>query len=487
MKNRKIHYAWIILIACCLLQIGGLGSLSNTSSTFIQAVCTDRNLEFVAKEFDAAAVAENFKPLDEVKYKTQEELESAKIELCGSVEAYDAMKKAYTESYSKAQSTFTIYMAIQGIATALILPFAGKFLQKVNLRVVMSIGTILLCGTFAAMSRFTAMWQWYLAGVLMGIGSTVVFTLPAPVMIGNWFRKKTGLAMGLALACSNIGGAIMNPVLQSVVGDNNNWSKAYIVAAIVSLVAVLPCALFIVRFKPSDVGMQPYGAEETAAGTAGAPASLPGVSAKAATKSLAFYLVAITIAFLTYNTLLINLAQGYGASVGFSNSMRALVPSVILVCGILFKILLGWLNDKLGITKTIVIGSITAIVAFCALISVGFVSTANAKITLVFAGCALLGAISALVGTCPPLVVRKLFGVKEFSAIYGYITAVMSFSGALGMFIMPKLIEKGHGITAFASIGGGYTFAFIISAVLCLAALVCLLAAFKCGEKITQE
>ena len=52
MKTRKFHYAWVILIACCMLQVAGIGILSNTSASFITAVCSDRDLSFVNDAYE---------------------------------------------------------------------------------------------------------------------------------------------------------------------------------------------------------------------------------------------------------------------------------------------------------------------------------------------------------------------------------------------------------------------------------------------------
>ncbi|MEH7381666.1 hypothetical protein V7138_14485 [Bacillus sp. JJ1533] len=50
------------------------------------------------------------------------------------------------------------------------------------------------------MSQFTAVWQFYVTGAVLGLAVALVFVIPAPIMVGNWFQKKVGLEMGIAVS-----------------------------------------------------------------------------------------------------------------------------------------------------------------------------------------------------------------------------------------------------------------------------------------------
>ena len=87
------------------------------------------------------------------------------------------------------------------------------------------------------MGQFNAVWQWYVAGAVLGVAAAFAFLLPAPVMIGNWFKKKAGLAMGIAMACSGIGGAVMNPLGGALI-QSLGWRPTYAVLALIAAVLV---------------------------------------------------------------------------------------------------------------------------------------------------------------------------------------------------------------------------------------------------------
>ena len=52
------------------------------------------------------------------------------------------------------------------------------------------------------MGFYTAPWMCICSGIVFGTFGCCVFTIPLVSMIGNWFHKRTGVAMGIATAVS---------------------------------------------------------------------------------------------------------------------------------------------------------------------------------------------------------------------------------------------------------------------------------------------
>ena len=156
MKTGKFHYAWVILIACCLLQVAGVGVMSNTSASFITAVCSDKELPFVNEAYQKSYTAK------------ADELTASGVE-AASVQSQAA---AYADKHyiTDATPNFAMYMVLQGIVTGLTIFFVNKILKKFDIRAILLVGTIVTVGTFALMSTFTQLWQWYAAGIVLGMG-----------------------------------------------------------------------------------------------------------------------------------------------------------------------------------------------------------------------------------------------------------------------------------------------------------------------------
>jgi len=73
----------------------------------------------------------------------------------------------------------------------------GWFTDRFGTRSALLIGSLLTAISLTLAGRATALWQLYLFyGVLFGIARSS-FLVPVHLVVGMWFRKKLGLAMGI--------------------------------------------------------------------------------------------------------------------------------------------------------------------------------------------------------------------------------------------------------------------------------------------------
>ncbi|KAL7814069.1 major facilitator superfamily domain-containing protein [Trichoderma gracile] len=121
----------------------------------------------------------------------------------------------------------------------------GPIFDKHGSRALMFSGTAVCLLSFICSSFATQYYQYLLAqGILLGIGSALLF-YPATGAISEWFNHKRGLALGIALSGSSVGGIfwpiIINKLFASVPGP---WVHRII--ALIS-VPVLLISCFLVR------------------------------------------------------------------------------------------------------------------------------------------------------------------------------------------------------------------------------------------------
>ena len=462
MKTKKFHYAWVILIACCMLQVAGIGIMSNTSASFITAVCSDKDLSFVNEAYEKSYTAK----YDEL--------------VAGGVDATSAQTQATTHAEKQyvtdATPNFAMYMVLQGIVTGFTIFFVNKLLSKFDIRVILLAGTIVIVSIYALMSTFTQLWQWYIAGSVLGMATAVVWFLPAPIMIGNWFRKHLGIAMGVATGSAYIAGMAFNPVIAKVFVNNWGWSGAYIAVAAISLIISL-CVIFLCRMKPEDMGLAPLGADDkevlkSLAAKHNSEAANVGMDAKKAFRSSAFVMIVVAAALVAYNATHMNVAGNFGTMIGLGENASYIV-SAILLGGIVFRLLYGLLNDKIGLKKTISIGVFVEISGFLGLIIAN--NNINAR-TVAFIGAFLIGSMAAISSTLIPILVRQTFGGKNFGAIYGGVMAIVAIFGSTAVFIVPTIAKLSN-----------YTVTFTIAIIFCLIILACALGALKKGEKLIAD
>lgn len=58
---------------------------------------------------------------------------------------------------------------------------------------------------------------------MLGVAIPFAFA-PAPVMMGNWFRRRRGGYVGIAMARSGIGETVMEPVSGALI---NRWDGGF--------------------------------------------------------------------------------------------------------------------------------------------------------------------------------------------------------------------------------------------------------------------
>lgn len=331
---------------------------------------------------------------------------------------------------------FSAYPGIQALTIVVTLPLAGWLLPRLNLRILLSSLVVLMCGSVMAMSQFHSLSSWYWAAGFMGIGSGVLALLIAPILVRNWFHKHLGLAMGIVMACSGIGGALFNPITAWIITEWG-WRTAYLALGITAMAIMLPFTLFVLRFQPSDVGLQPYGADEVTppalaeapgeAVKAPAPVEPPGVPAREAFVSPGF---ATLLVFVVGISIFVSIQQhipGYASSLGHPDTLGASLVSLSMIGIILGKLGLGALNDRMGVYRTATLGLVLA------LIGVGCLLGGKLGTGALFPGAFLVGIGVALPTVQNPMLVNAMFGKRSYSQVFSVVSVVLVIVSAVGL------------------------------------------------------
>ncbi len=341
--------------------------------------------------------------------------------------------KAVSDGIGSPVSAVALMMTVCTITLTFAAPIAGNLFPRIDSRILLSaMGVIVILG-YAQLSFGQDVWQWWLAGLLYGVGGSGIFIIGAPIFISNWFQKRTGFAVGMYGMLLAILSAILNPVIAAVISAVG-WRSAYLVLAVVAAVMILPWTLFVVRFKPEQLGLKPFGyVEGEAIAAENEEESGPGVPYKKAIMSIAF--VAIVIAFGAicnmggFKSNWSNIAQseawGYVATYGKDWALMFGATMISFTTAAKFFMpVIGWLIDKIGAVKTNVV---TLVLIFLGFMGLLFFHDVEA---IVLASCFLIGFESANMKMVIPLVVREVFGAKDHSKIYSLAYGIANFLGA---------------------------------------------------------
>jgi MFS family permease len=357
------------------------------------------------------------------------------------------------------RTTATLYMTIQPWVAAVFTPFAARIMKKYNPRWVLT-ASALVYGLATIWTAYADQpWQWHLYGVIYGICCSFFMFLAVPTLINAWFRRSTGLALGIAGATLSLIAAIMSPVAQSLI-ENHGWQYARTAFGIVITVIPTVLAALFVRRDPASMGMQPWGAEDEAAAAAAAAAPAPaaeGATLAQAKRSPAFYLLILVAGMFCLGASFFQQIPSFAATGDLGADAGATAVSIIMVGGTLGKFFLGWLSDRVGAKIAGVVAGVCGAGGLTAAILSG--STA----AIFFVGMGVFGVAYSALTLIPPLLAREGFGTANYSDIYSWVsTGIFIFSCAAALLYARIYDLSGSFTPAFILVIGMYVATAVI-------------------------
>jgi sugar phosphate permease len=150
-------------------------------------------------------------------------------------------------------------------------PFAAILMERFGVRNVVVTALTLVAAGMALATQMTQLWQLVLFwGIMLGVGSGLTALVLSAVVSNRWFDSHRGLVVGLLTASSATGQLIFLPVGAWLV-EHFGWRLA--VLPVLSACALVAVAVFLLmRNRPSDVGLTPFGAAPGTPVAAAAPA-----------------------------------------------------------------------------------------------------------------------------------------------------------------------------------------------------------------------
>lgn len=337
----------------------------------------------------------------------------------------------------------------------LIGPFAASVMEKWGLRRVVLSALAVMTVAVGGSTWMSTEWQFFLLwGILVGASTGVTAMVLAAVIATRWFDQRRGLVMGLLSAANATGQMIFLPQLASVTESSSWRSAALIVAAAAAIVFVL--VWFVMRDRPGDLGLKPYGHDPSAPASTARP--LPPLAAlSAASRTRAFWILAGTffICGASTNGLIGTHLISACHDVGITPMRSTQLLAMMGLFDILGTTASGWLTDRYSARHLLF-----------AYYSLRGLSLLFLPATLLEGG-ASLGIFAVFYGldwiaTVPPTVklTTEAFGRENTGVVYGWIGASHQLGASMAAF----------GAGAIRTGTGDYRLAFLIAGVLCLIA-----------------
>ena len=231
-------------------------------------------------------------------------------------------------------------------------PFAGRLADRWGPRRVIVLAMILLgVGTIAS-SYVTSLWHIYVtAGVLMAVGAGGAALSTGSSVVARWFDTRRGMAIGVMAGGMSAGQLVVIP-LATWLTLTYGWRASFFWLGLGLIVLVVPVGAWLVRNRPEDRGLQPYGATgpvQTAA-QASAAQQASRVSVTEAAQTLPFWLLMATffVCGYTSNGMILTHFMPHALEHNFTAMEASAVLGVMGAMNIVGTMGSGWLCDRFG-------------------------------------------------------------------------------------------------------------------------------------------
>jgi len=265
------------------------------------------------------------------------------------VVALPVVQTEFSASRGAISLAFTMVMLGFGLGGVV----TGKIMDRFGIVTAIGIGIAAMGLGYVGIGYASALWQVIVLHLAIGLGSSATFG-PLMTEASHWFDRYRGLAVTIAASGNYVGGAIWPPILNWGM-QSFGWRPTHIAIGICVTVA-MTIATMVLR---SQMG----GAARHTHIDAPAPRVDLRLGNNALTAILSIAAVACCVAMSMPQVHIV----AYCGDLGYGAARGAEMLSLMLGFGIISRVGSGYLADRVGGLRTLLIGSIaqgTALVLF---------------------------------------------------------------------------------------------------------------------------
>ncbi len=347
---------------------------------------------------------------------------------------------------SRADASLPYTLTLIGFGVGSIL--MGRLSDRFGVLVPALAGSLCLGAGFVAAGFAQSLWQFALIqGLAMGLlGSSGTFA-PLVADISLWFNRRRGIAVAICASGNYLAGSLWPPVLQHFF-DGYGWRASYIGAGVFIAIAALPLTLALRRRAPVQA-------------LAGAATNIRDASPQSLGLSSNSLFVLLCIAGISC-CVAMSMPQvhivAYCSDLGFAAARGAEMLSVMLASGIVSRLISGWICDRIGGLRTLLLGaSLQAVALLLFLPFDGLVA--------LYVVAALFGLFQGGIVPSYAIIVREHFPVREAGWRMGSVLTATLFGMALGGWLSGAIFDATGSYRAAFLNGAAWNLVTIVIAV----------------------
>jgi MFS family permease len=322
--------------------------------------------------------------------------------------------------------TFLMYM--------ISVPFIGGFIDRFGPKKVIIPGVILtgaglaLCATI---KTIFAMYVFY--GLIVGIGTPFISIVAYSSVLAHWFKKKRGLASGIATSGMGVGtfGLV---VLSKILIGTYGWRQAFLILGLLTLCLLLPANGMFLRHRPEEIGLGPDGVQNC----------LPQGKDQARKKKIGRILKSrefvMCVGFASLALLAVHIILVHNVRIlmdqGIPMEKAANALAMVGLLSSFFRVFWGWLSDKKGRELSYTSGAV-----FLLLSSVFLFFTKAEREWSLYIFVLTFSAGWAVTAPSFMALLADLFKGEQFGAIYGLFESIIYGLSVAGVWIVGLIYD----------------------------------------------
>ncbi|MFT3801369.1 MAG: MFS transporter [Burkholderiaceae bacterium] len=324
---------------------------------------------------------------------------------------------------SLASATFSVAGGVVGL-------WAGKLLERHDIRGVMTSGALMMAAALAMLPWVDGLWSLYGFHLLLGAGYATCALIPCTTIVARWFSAQRSTAMSIAATGNSLGAIVVTPPSAMLVADVG-LGRAGPWLGIALLALVLPMIWGLLRSWPRDKGLRALGEDEASDDAPAAPPSMP---YREALRTRFYW--ASTLAFLfgmaaqvggmthVYNLVIERTADARLAGLAIAVMAAASVGARVIAVASLKRMSARAFIMALLVTQGL------------ALAAAGVAPSA----VLLVAAIALFGSTIGNMVTLQSILLTEVFGIQAYARLY----ALSRFFAVFGVVLGPGVIGMLH-------------------------------------------
>lgn len=340
-------------------------------------------------------------------------------------------------SMALVSGAFSLYRLEAGIAA----PITGFLLDRIGPRKLVFAGGLVMGAGFVYLSRVSTVLPFYAAVITISLGwSGFAGIAVGNPLIGKWFVRRRGVALGLYGMARGLSGLLI-PVVAYLVAQYG-WRSALMILGPLTWLVVLPSS-FLLKRAPEDCGLLPDG------DSAGYNLAYPGrgdlstaaaeeidFSIRKAMATQAFWILTACLFThqITQSAIFVHLIP-YLIDVGIDAKAAAAIVTFMTLTSMIGRYGSGWLSDRfnakwvlfalyilqpIGILALVRTHQIPDIVPFVLVYSIAYGGTTVVK----------------------AVIIGDFYGRQNFGSIHGIIQGISTLGGLIGPLIAGLAYDK---------------------------------------------